>query len=99
MPPFVQERHIMRLLYHWPSGAQSYICAECGRLVVVEWLTMGQYRKVVLDHGAADIQHTMLRERPNEQPTHIPQENDEQRPDPPDNLDLWRDGLQGIDGL
>ena len=98
MPPFTMFRHVMRLLYHWPSGAQSYICPECFRLVVVRWLDNAAHEKIVLDAGAADVPHTMLREQPNTAPAQAPEpEADEQQPG--DDLSLWRDGLSDIDGL
>lgn len=97
MPAFTMFRHVMRLLYHWPSGAQSYICPECYRLVVVKWREGADHDKIILDHGASDVPHTMLREQPEGRPAAHPEPGADQPTD--DNLDSWRSGLEGIDGL
>lgn len=55
-------RHVMRLVHQWPTGAQSYMCPVCARMVMVEWgYSRNSFRVIVMDHGNTSVPHTIAR--------------------------------------
>jgi hypothetical protein len=50
-----KESHEMRLETLYPSGAEEWLCPQCGRRFVAQWEP--QFRRVILEQGQNNIIH------------------------------------------
>jgi hypothetical protein len=50
-----KESHDMRLETIHPSGAEEWLCPECGRRFVAQWEP--KFRRVILEQGQNNIVH------------------------------------------
>ena len=50
-----EQRHEMRLESTHPSGAEEWLCPECGRRFIAQWEP--KFRRVVLEHGQEETIH------------------------------------------
>ncbi len=50
-----EQSHEMRLETVHPSGAQEWLCPECGRRFVAQWEP--KFRRVILEQGQDEIIH------------------------------------------
>jgi len=51
-----QQSHEMRLESVHPSGAEEWLCPECGRRFIAQWEP--KFRRVILEHGQDEVAHT-----------------------------------------
>jgi hypothetical protein len=50
-----EQRHEMKLTVTHPSGAEEWMCPECGRRFVAEWEP--KFRRVFIERGQDDVVH------------------------------------------
>jgi len=50
------QTHQMVLINSHTGGAEEWICPECGRRILIEWLP--DFHKIVLDEGDMDVAHS-----------------------------------------
>ena len=51
-----EQRHEMQLKAVYPSGAEEWLCPECGRRFIAQWEP--KFRRVILEHGDEVTIHT-----------------------------------------
>lgn len=51
--------HLMKLQRKYPSGAEEWYCAECGRRIILQW--QPEYSRIILEMGADSVFHTACR--------------------------------------
>lgn len=51
-----EQKHEMRLIATHPSGAEEWICPECGRRFIAQWTP--NFRRVILENGDERMIHT-----------------------------------------
>jgi len=78
--------HEMSLKHIYPTGAELWECNECSRMFVLTWPP--NYRKIVLDRGEFDIEHTGVKGGMQIKPPDVIQQDRY--------LDIWEEGLKGL---
>ena len=83
-----KQSHEMRLETVHPSGAEEWMCPECGRRFVAQWEP--KFRRVILEQGQDDIAHKG-------QAMNGLAEDQEQPDDDSELQDVWRKLLDKLD--
>ena len=83
-----KQSHEMRLETVHPSGAEEWMCPECGRRFVAQWEP--KFRRVILEQGKDDIAHKG-------QAMNGLAEDEEQLNDSSELQDVWKELLDKLD--
>lgn len=51
-----EQKHEMKLINTHPTGAEEWVCPECGRHFIAQWSP--KFRRVILENGNEKIVHT-----------------------------------------
>jgi hypothetical protein len=83
-----KQSHEMRLDTVHPSGAEEWMCPECGRRFVAQWEP--KFRRVILEQGQDDIVHKG-------QAMNVLAKDQEQPNDDSELQDVWKELLDKLD--
>lgn len=84
-----KESHEMRLETVHPSGAEEWLCHECGRRFVAQWEP--KFRRVILEEGQENVVHQGQAINLLEDSSAMPNDND------PGLQDVWKELLDKLD--
>jgi hypothetical protein len=84
-----KENHEMRLETVHPSGAEEWLCPECGRRFVAQWEP--KFRRVILERGQENVSHQGQAINLLEDISAAPDDND------PGLQDVWKELLDKLD--
>jgi hypothetical protein len=82
------QSHEMRLETVHPSGAEEWMCPECGRRFVAQWEP--KFRRVILQQGQDGVAHKG-------QAMNVLAEDQEQPNDDSELQDVWKELLNKLD--
>lgn len=51
-----QKSHSMTRVHTFPTGAEEYVCADCGRWFIMTWPP--NYKRIILNVGDENVEHT-----------------------------------------
>lgn len=85
-----EQSHEMRLETVHPSGAEEWLCPECGRRFVAQWEP--QFRRVILEQGQYEIAHTGQAMN-----ALLEEISDPAIEEDPDLQDIWKELLDKLD--
>jgi hypothetical protein len=58
--------HLMKLGRVYPSGAEEWVCAECGRRILLQWNP--KYSRIILEIGEQNAFHSGCRVEQEDEP-------------------------------
>jgi len=83
-----KQSHEMQLETVHPSGAEEWMCPECGRRFIAQWEP--KFRRVILEQGQDDVAHKG-------QAMNSLVEDQEQPNDESELQDVWKELLDKLD--
>jgi hypothetical protein len=88
-----EQKHEMQLVSTHPSGAEEWVCPECGRRFIAQWSP--NFRRVILENGDERTIHTG---QGTEIQAHISvHPKDETFPEHTELNDVWKQYLETLD--
>ena len=83
----LEQRHV------YPTGAVTYACPECGRMIIHGWTSATTHAILVLYEGDTTVDHAYPEDQVSmdvqEEPSYI-----DEPPSPPDEVEQWIDAVE-----